>query len=385
METIRVLYDYQAFELQTHGGISRSFVELITHMPNYIEASLKIKESNNIYLSEYGLVSVSPLYRTYNSFLNGISFKGKGRLFNALSLIPFFHNSTKINQNVVLDSLKNDKFDVFHPTFLDSGFLPYIKKKPVVVTIHDLITAKYPQYFKHTQTKAQKIQADAATHIIAVSENTKKDIIEILDVSPSKVSVVHHGAPNIDWKMLELLPRIFSFDYFLYVGNRMIYKNFFYLLDQSCEILKETGFKIVCTGYPFSCVEKEKIKSMGLEQSVIHCFVSSEELYSLYKYAKAFVYPSCYEGFGIPILESFLCKCPVILNNASCFPEIAGDAAIYFNENGPYASLREVLKQFMELSPLEVDEYKQKGLERVKLFSWEESAKKMASIYKNIL
>lgn len=121
---------------------------------------------------------------------------------------------------------------------------------------------------------------------------------------------------------------------------------------------------------------KRKIKSMGLEQSVIHCFVSSEELYSLYKYAKAFVYPSCYEGFGIPILESFLCKCPVILNNASCFPEIAGDAAIYFNENGPYASLREVLKQFMELSPLEVDEYKQKGLERVKLFSWEESAKK---------
>ncbi|MCD7924869.1 MAG: glycosyltransferase family 4 protein [Bacteroides sp.] len=282
--------------------------------------------------------------------------------------------------------MNSGDYDIFHPTFLDTYFLPYkMKNRPLVVTIHDLITAKYPQYFKCTQLEAQKKLTDAATHIIAVSENTKKDIIEILNVPSSRVSVIYHGTPELDKSYLLGLGRPIGFEYFLYVGNRLRYKNFQYLLEQSSKILLDSGIKLVCTGYPFTPNEIDMIKRVGLEGSVVHRFASTNELFSLYKYAKAFIYPSSYEGFGMPILESFICGCPVILNKASCFPEIAGDAALYFDVNENNESLSCVLERFINLSVSQLSLLVNRGYERARKFTWEKSASELANIYQSIL
>ena len=105
----------------------------------------------------------------------------------------------------------------------------------------------------------------------------------------------------------------------------------------------------------------------------------------LYHYALAFIYPSSYEGFGLPILEAYKADCPVLLNNASCFPEIAGDAAIFFNMNEKENNFEEQFETFYYLNGSERNELIKKQKERLKRYSWDKSAKKSAEIYQRFV
>ena len=124
----------------------------------------------------------------------------------------------------------------------------------------------------------------------------------------------------------------------------------------------------------------------NLNNRFIHYWASTDkELYSLYHHAFCFVYPSEYEGFGIPILEAYRAGCPVLLNNASCFPEIAGDAAIYFDMNNVESNLSERLSYFYSMNDEEKSSLICKQNHRLNKYSWEESAKKLNKIYHSLL
>ena len=114
-------------------------------------------------------------------------------------------------------------------------------------------------------------------------------------------------------------------------------------------------------------------------------FVSTEELCGLYSNALCYTFPSLSEGFGLPILEAFSCGCPVLLSNRTCFPEIGGDAAFYFNEYSGDSDVSEKLDYILNMTVEERMNAKYKGYERLKEFSWKKSAAEYAQVYKSLL
>lgn len=119
---------------------------------------------------------------------------------------------------------------------------------------------------------------------------------------------------------------------------------------------------------------------------MVHRFVQTrQELFDLYHYAITFVYPSKYEGFGIPILEAYKADCPVMLNRVSCFPEIAGDAAVFFDLNSEKSDFEEQFETLYRLTGDERGELIQRQRERMELYSWSKSAAQLADVYKDVL
>lgn len=383
MSEIKVLYDYQAFTMQTHGGVSRCFMELYKHLPESVKAQIAIKESDNVHIRE--LDGVKPAYDRYNNFICKYNFYGKGHLhmwYDKLTHGGYYPNC---NKNYAIELLKKGDFDVFHPTFFSDYFLPYLNDKPFVLTIHDMIPELYPQYFArdNIQILMKRKLAPLASAIVAVSENTKKDIIEILHVPEEKVHVIYHGCSFPYNSELGLTMRN---PYILYVGDRNGYKNFDLFVKYVTPFLRSHAeMRIICTGSPFKAKEIELFSKYDIGERFVHYWVSTDdEFFSLYHQALCFVYTSEYEGFGIPILEAYKADCPVLLNYASCFPEIAGDAAVYFTMNSIGSDIVEKLEMIYSSGEEERNELLAKQRERLALYSWEQSANQMAKIYCDI-
>ena len=172
---------------------------------------------------------------------------------------------------------------------------------------------------------------DLVDCIITVSENTKKDMIEYWNIPPEKITVIYHGIQNINIEQIHNL-KIINSPYILYVGARSKFKNFenavkaYSIVNQ-----KYPEIKFVCTGSDFTKSEIDLFESLNISKHIIHKSVNDIELFSLYHHAICYIYPSLYEGFGMPLLEAMACECPVICSNTSCFPEIAGNAALYLD------------------------------------------------------
>jgi glycosyltransferase involved in cell wall biosynthesis len=281
--------------------------------------------------------------------------------------------------------LLRGEFDVFHPTFYNDYFLSYIGNKPFVLTVHDMIPELYPQYFPrdYDQIVLKKKLIPLANAIVAVSENTKKDIIRIYGVPASKIHVVYHGSSLLS----ENSDNNYDFPYLLYVGGRWYYKNFPSFVKSIVPVLlQHNDTHVICTGESFNKEEQDLMRQYGVEDRFISCLVKTDrDLYSLYHHALGFVYPSEYEGFGIPILEAYQADCPVLLNNASCFPEIAGDAAIYFNMDSKNSNLTEQIECLLSMSAEERRTLLTRQRERLKRFSWEKSAKQLADVYQSVI
>lgn len=382
---MRVLYDPQAFDMQTHGGVSRCFAELYKHMPAFVDAQIFVKETDNVYLRELGFPASGNLYK---DFLCAKDSKLKHILFKLTYNLKYgdfsrWDKRPLINRNEVKSVIKNGDYDIFHPTFFDDYFLRLIGKKPFVITVHDMI----PEIFSMDAPQAQQKLAviPKATHLIAVSEQTKKDLVRIMNVPEEKVSVVYHGADEEPYIPSSNAP--LAEEYILYVGSRYVYKNFTAFCKSCVGILKRhLQLKIVCTGVPFSPEEIQLFESLGIKERMVHKFVQTrQELFDLYHYALTFVYPSLYEGFGIPILEAYKADCPVMLNRASCFPEIAGDAAVFFDLNSEKSDFEEQFETLYRLTGDERGELIQRQRERMKLYSWSKSAAQLADVYKEVL
>ena len=385
---MKVLFDHQAFCNQVHGGVSRCFVELYRHLPYEVSAHIALRACNNSYIREYGICPEES--DAYNHWFIDGNWHAKGRMFNIYNWLrgeKYYWNKKEYNKQESIRLLRNGNFDVFHPTYFDDYFLPYLDGKPFVLTIHDMMPELYPQYFDQVndeQIIGKRKLAPLASSIIAVSEKTKEDIIRILRVPEEKVHVIYHGC---SFKKLVNPQRLYDKPYILYIGDRKCYKNFkLFVRDVASVLNRHQELDIVCTGLEFTKEEEEQMKLLGLQDRFIHRWIKTDsEFYSLYHYAKCFVYTSEYEGFGIPILEAYKADCPVLLNKASCFPEIAGDAAVYFTMKEFESNLSQVLESFLAFSLEELSILKQKQRKRLDHYSWNKSAKELTDVYSSVL
>ncbi|MCL5771856.1 MAG: glycosyltransferase family 4 protein [Actinobacteria bacterium] len=391
---MKILFDHQIFEMQLYGGISRYFYELISKIneTKLCEFNLSIKYSSNQYLKNdtFFKEKIKDL-KKYVEFLPNIEFKGKGIIYKLLRSIGFVDFHYSANENYSINNIKKGNFDVFHPTYYKNYFLNYIKSKPFVLTVFDLIPEIFPQYAKDELffLESKKILLKKAKRIIAISQNTKKDIINYYDINDENINVIYLGSSLnslIDFKKINkyFLNKVPS-RYILFVGNRQGYKNFNFFIESIYSLLiKDKSLNIVCAGgNNFSNEELILFNKFKIIDRIFYFEVNNDILKYLYSNALVFVFPSLYEGFGIPILEAFSCNCPIVLSNSSSFPEVAGDAAIYFDLKDK-ESLIEAIKSIINNDDLR-QELITKGKNRVKEFSWEKTMKETISVYKSII
>lgn len=379
-----VLFDYQAFEMQSFGGVSKSYAEIIAHLKTMgVDARLAIKESDNEHLLQAGIVpNIKPLGTENKIWFGGKKlFRGQRKLLRmGISMAGYHNDFLSINRDYCIKQLKKQRFDIFEPTFFDSYFLPYFKNKPFVLTVHDMI----PEILgvDELQAEQKRLLCPLAAHIHVPSQNTKNDLVNILKIDPDKVTVTPHGSPV---SPITQYPSPYPFHYLLYIGARRSYKNFTSFVEEcAITITKHPEIHVVCTGTPFTKEEKKLIANYRLTQNFLQTYVDEQSLQALYQNAIAFIYPSAYEGFGIPILEAFACGCPVFLNNASCFPEVGGDAAVYFDIKRK-GDLAEHLEAFFQAPEQDRSDLIACGRKRSELFSWEASARKLSYVYQSIL
>ncbi|MBQ2808955.1 MAG: glycosyltransferase family 4 protein [Bacteroidaceae bacterium] len=360
----KILFDNQMFTLQRFGGVTRYFADLMYNLPaDEFLADIPMRYCENHYVTE-----------TYGHRYEKISFPQNYRFRRQIYMLA--------NRTVAWEAVRFDNYDIFHPTYFNPYFLKHVKRrgKPFVLTVHDMTFERYPQdvlLYDRTIPHKKRLIAEA-DHIIAVSENTKRDIVELLGTDPSKITVVHHGYRVIAEPAQQLFDR-----YVLYVGERKGYKNFLPWLSAIRPIFNlDPNLKVVCTGSPFSASEVKLFRRWNIADKLVHIAAADAQMASLYRHAQCFVFPSHYEGFGIPILEAFANGCPVCLSNASAFPEVAGDAAIYFNPSNAQ-SMQDTLKELLSSTALR-DELRQKGIERSKEFSIGRMVEQTCKVYRKL-
>ncbi len=360
----KILYDNQMFTFQRFGGVTRYFADLMYNLPaGEFVSDIPMRYCENHYVTE-----------TYGHKYEKITFPDNYRIRRQIYML--------VNKHISWKAVKFNDYDIFHPTYFNPYFLKTLKRrqKPFVLTIHDMTFERYPQdvlIYDRTIPHKKRLIAEA-DHIIAVSENTKRDIVEILGTDPSRISVVHHGYRAVAESAKQLFDR-----YVLFVGERKGYKNFLPWLSAIRPIFNlDPNLKVVCTGSPFTASELKLFRKWSIADRLVHISASDAELVSLYRYALCFVFPSQYEGFGIPILEAFANGCPVCLSNASCFPEVAGEAALFFNPNDAQ-SMQDTLKEVLVSSSLR-KELSEKGMLRSKEFSIERMVKQTCDVYRKL-
>lgn len=356
---MKVLFDHQIFSIQKYGGVSKYFYELINHLPED-EWDLTLLFSNNEYIKKKQSIK-------YHNFFPDKKITGKASIINALNK-PF--SIYKIIQG---------DFDIFHQTHFQTYCLPYLKNKPVVTTFHDMNFTRY----KHPELDIQKKSVARADKIIAVSKNTKNDLIDYWNIPENKIEVVYHGVDlpldkNIIGERLIVNP------YILYVGLRVEFKNFKkFVYAFSIAKSNYPTLKLVCTGSPFTKDENIFFTDLKILNDVINISASEKIMANLYSSAEFFVYPSFHEGFGMPILEAMSYGCPTIISNTSCFPEIAGKASFYFdpyNEDSMISSMLELLgDESKRTSKIKI------GYVLCEEFTWEKSAEGHRNVYNSLL
>jgi glycosyltransferase involved in cell wall biosynthesis len=368
---MKILADPQIFTSQVYGGISRYYTEVLSEIDTYnnVEVDIPVLVSKNEYLKN------STLYKSRHKYYSFI--------IKVLSTLGISTRKIvkKWNKNKSVKALRKQDYDLYIPTYYDPYFLGNINNKPYVLTVYDMIHELFPEYFSDgEEIRANKLLLmKNAAKIIAVSHNTKKDILKIYpDIEASKIEVVYHGN-SIQVSDAEVvgLPD----NYILFVGVRDNYKNFEFLIEAASELfLADRILHLVCAGgEKFNAREQALIDKLQLTQQVIQRSFGHDELGAFYKNARCFVFPSMYEGFGIPVLESMACSCPIVLTNNSSFPEVAGEAGIFY-ELGNKQDLKDKIKSIIYNDALR-QEYILKGLEQVKKFNWKEAAEKCYNVY----
>jgi glycosyltransferase involved in cell wall biosynthesis len=364
---IKIAYDHQTFTLQKYGGISRIFSEI----------SSLINKSKDFDVEIY-----AGLYQNmYLSQRSGVSIRGKQIPYPPKTL-KFFN---KINTTFCKTLLALDRPDIVHETYYGmSRCAP--KSSRIVITVHDMIHEKFINNKESKDfSKIKSIAINRADHIICVSENTKNDLLEMLNVLPEKISTIYLGR-SINTNCTES-EALITDPYLLYVGERVPeYKNFERLLSAyGASKLLQKEFKLVCFGpKPFSKQELEIINNIGINLNNILYYSGGDLiLENLYAHAQALVYPSLYEGFGIPPLEAMSLSCPVICSRVSSIPEVVGDAGEYFD---PY-SIDSIVQSIEKVvfSSTHKHTLISKGCERAELFTWDKCAKETEQVYRNLL
>ena len=359
---MKVLYDHEIFWMQKTGGISRYFSCLIEEL---------IKKSN------IDPIVSAPIFRSIylrninKQYLKGFYLKNKpifcGNLIN-------FYNNFKTLKNI-----SKEKPEIIHLTYYSNYIIN--KKKDYVITVYDLF---HETFNNNNQFRPKSLVLQNAKHIICISQKTKKDLINFYGVDETKISVIYLGGDHILRNSIDLNKN--SEPFLLYVGSRArTYKGFNFFLESFAKSIKlKKDLKLVIFGdETVSKQEYNVIKNNRLEDRIIFDSGDDAKLLSYYKKAKAFVFPSTFEGFGLPLVEAMHSGCPVICNSIEVFKEIGSDSVEFFDYNNSDSLINSIEKVVYD-SAYSSDLIK-KGLNRAKKITWRHCSQLTENVYKHIL
>lgn len=366
-----ILYDSQAFRLQAYGGISRYFVRLAQRVAREEHVVVAANRYINNYLAELP-----------SSLVKGVKVAGRpsrgGRIFDWIG--------NAYERGVTFRAHP----DLVHETYY-SNKASAPATVPTVLTVYDMIHERFASWYPESDDTAQRKLAavSRANHVICISEHTRRDLLELYDLDSNKVSVVHLGydllnvAPDIRTGALALSQ---SLPYVLYVGERASYKNFkgFLRAFAASAWLRE-NFRVVCFGGgAFRADEMQLFNELSIKPNQIEQVGGGDDVLAAhYQNAATFIYPSLYEGFGIPPLEAMALGCPVVCSNVSSIPEIVGDAGEYFDPeriDSICAALETVLQSSERRAELI-----RKGYKKCVEYSWDRCASETLAIYRGLV
>jgi glycosyltransferase involved in cell wall biosynthesis len=293
-------------------------------------------------------------------------------------------NTFYFDQVTILQVIKEQKIDLFFSPYYK---FPVFAKVPVITSIFDvmyLVLDEYKNDIKNIYRKNFiKLTYKKVNKVITSSNFTKNEIMKVLNLPNEKIDVVYLSVdekfkPQPVEKIKEIKEKYgINKNYILYIGNAKPHKNLNRLLSAwrliNEKIKKDYILVLAGVGQKF-CYKDEDI--------FIIPFVSEEELAVLYSGATIFVFPSIYEGFGLPPLEAMACGCPVISSNTSSMPEVLGDACLYFN---PY-DMNQISKTILEILHSETlrEKLQKKGFEKVKSYSLEKMVNSLIKIFESV-
>lgn len=348
---MKIVYDNIIYSLQKAGGISLYWSELSSRL-----------KKNDFDITFYG-------FENKNLFAKNINQKKESNIvFRILRYLPFLKRIPKNS--------------IFH-----SSYYRVSNQKDIVniTTVHDFTYEYYRTglaRFVHVWQKGKAI--NESDGIICVSKNTKKDLLKFYpNIKENKIKVIYLGTDdafkvlNNTKELQKNFTELVDKDYILYVGDRKGYKNF----DITVNSLKKLKTKslVMVGGGELSIEESNKLINLEFEH---YLGLPSEKLNILYNNAFCLVYPSSYEGFGIPVLEAMNAGCAVVSTNCSSIPEVAGDAGLLVDK----IEVEEFVKAILKLEAKEFrDELIKKGLLQAKKFSWDKCFEETLEFYKEIV
>jgi len=371
---MRIAIDSNIFTMQKYGGVSRYLVRLgeeLVRLGNDVGVFGWLHANRHLAESEVGLTGMRYV-------------KGFPKFTRRLA-----HYAGDFSAGMEMSRWKPD---LIHESYCHARMVG-TRATPRVCTVHDMIHELFPHYWgRMDRTPEYRRKTIERCHaVICVSESTRRDLLSLVDVDPAKVHVIHHGFEhNCDLRPLSpaedfVHRRFAASSYLLYVGARHGYKNFEGLLRGLVQAQLHRDLGIVAFGGgALTAREAKLIKDLDIPPDhVVQVGGSDALLHKLFGTAVAFVYPSLYEGFGFPPLEAMAQSCPVVSSNASCMPEVIGDAAQFFDPSDVPAigaAIEAVVR-----STQRRQELVRRGHERLKAFSWAKCAAETMDVYRSVL
>ena len=361
---MRLAFDEQIFAAQQYGGISRLFAELSKQFLR--EGSLEVEL----------LPLDAPVVNRY--LLDDPYLRDELKVSDAGSTVAalaryFVRMRPRIS------------VDVIHNTFyLPHGLAGYPKARRVV-TVHDMIPELLPKSRRRLDfITLKKRYVMSADHVICVSEATRNDMLRVYGDIKAPISVVHHGVDPIfrpgDPRVPGLPDR-----YILFVGNRGQYKDASVLFEAFSKMSSAAKdlMLVFVGGGPFTRSEIAHLESLGIAKFAVQLNLPDIDMPGAYGNALVSVFPSRFEGFGFPALESMACGTATVLSSSTSLPEVGGDSALYFRP-GNANELTKILDNLLEDVPAR-EFLALSGVARSQEFSWVKAAEQTAAVYQNVL
>ncbi len=353
---MKIVFDNIIYSLQHYGGVSVVWNNLVSRM---------VSTGNDVQFVEYD--------DAQQNISRQLLQLPPERLHIRKSLLMALRRyfNPRLPQSILqkLDEGDKERF-IFHSSYFRISTDP---RAINVTTVHDFtyefFVHNWLKRWLHCRQKHAAIRK--SQHVVCISENTRRDLLRILpDVDPTKVHVIYNGVESGRFYPLEGVAHA---DFALFVGRRDHYKNFHAILRP----LAELGITLRIVGESLSPKELSLLAQSGINYH--YCgMVSDEELNRLYNQALFLFYPSCYEGFGLPVLEAQMAGCPVLAFNASSIPEIIGDPSLLLTEISAQ-SIKPYLQRFRH--PLSRQAVISAGLLNAARFSWDRTAEQYLRVY----
>lgn len=356
LENFVIIFGPEIWSLQENGGVSRYCYELITNLES-IGVSIR--------------VLLGPNSNVYSKLLNpnlivNLKDDSKSEIIRGIS-----EGMTKFDRGI------------YHGTYYRTRNFKIAAKQGLktVVTVHDLIGELFPTKIKRykRRNRDQEKTVKFCDFIVSVSQNTKKDIVETYGVDEAKIQVIYLGVSNLgNGKSSIDLP---TNPYVLHVGKRDGYKNFMLTVQSISQSERLSSLNIIAFGGgAFSETEIFRFSELNMKTRVKHVSGGDQVLKYFYTNAVALVYPSLYEGFGIPPLEAMRSRCPVIVANGGSIPEVCGNLAYYFDPTSMDSLVCKLIEFVENTSKYPLEDAYNHSL----LFNWESTSSTTLKIYQEL-